>query len=140
MRLEANKPTVISETIEGETIIIHLGTGTYYSLEGSGADVWSALESSATAQEIAERLEAQYDVEGGEALSAVESVLTDLSSEELVRQADGESASPLEPAAPVAERPEFMPPKLAKYTDMQDIILLDPVHEVDERGWPYARA
>lgn len=140
MRLVANKPTVISETIEGETIIIHLGTGTYYSLEGSGADVWSALESSATAQEIAERLEAQYDVEGDVALSAVESVLTDLDTEELVRQADGEPVSALEPAAPVAERQEFMAPKLARYTDMQDIILLDPVHEVDERGWPYARA
>jgi Coenzyme PQQ synthesis protein D (PqqD) len=140
MRLVANKPTVISETIEGETIIIHLGTGTYYSLEGSGADVWSALESSATAQEIAERLAAQYDVESDAALSAVESVLTDLSTEELVRQADGERVSVLEPAAPVAEREEFMPPKLARYTDMQDIILLDPVHEVDERGWPYARA
>jgi coenzyme PQQ synthesis protein D (PqqD) len=140
MRLVANKPTVISETIQGETIIIHLGTGTYYSLEGSGADVWSALESSATAREIAERLEAQYEVEGDVALSAVESVLTDLSTEELVREANGEPVSAAEPAAPVAERQEFMPPKLAKYTDMQDIILLDPVHEVDERGWPYARA
>lgn len=140
MRLVANKPTVISETIEGETIIIHLGTGTYYSLEGTGADVWSALESSITAREIADRLEARYDVEGDEALQAVESVLTDLSTEELVRQADGEPVAAPEPAAPVAERQEFVPPKLAKYTDMQDIILLDPVHEVDERGWPYARA
>lgn len=140
MRLVANKPTVISETIEGETIIIHLGTGTYYSLEGTGADVWSALESSITAREIADRLEARYDVEGDEALQAVESVLTDLSTEELVRQADGEPVAAPEPPAPVAERQEFVPPKLAKYTDMQDIILLDPVHEVDERGWPYARA
>jgi hypothetical protein len=27
-------------------------------------------------------------------------------------------------------------PVLNKYTDMQDLLLLDPIHEVDERGWP----
>jgi hypothetical protein len=32
-----------------------------------------------------------------------------------------------------------MPP-ISKFTDMQDIILLDPVHEVDARGWPHASA
>ena len=34
----------------------------------------------------------------------------------------------------------FVPPTLEKYTDMQDLVLLDPVHEVDERGWPHAQA
>jgi len=27
-----------------------------------------------------------------------------------------------------------------KYTDMQDLVLLDPVHEVDERGWPHVQS
>ena len=27
-------------------------------------------------------------------------------------------------------------PRLDKYTDMQELLLLDPIHEVDERGWP----
>jgi len=139
MRFAVNNPTVISETIEGETIIIHLGTGTYYSLEGTGADVWAALERSATAKEIAEQLEARYDVAGDSALSAVEAVLAEMASEELVRAADGEVVA-TEAVTSLHERGEFTPPKLAKYTDMQDIILLDPVHEVDERGWPHATA
>jgi hypothetical protein len=25
---------------------------------------------------------------------------------------------------------------LQKYTDMADLLLLDPIHEVDEQGWP----
>jgi hypothetical protein len=25
---------------------------------------------------------------------------------------------------------------LQKFTDMQDLLLLDPIHEVDESGWP----
>jgi hypothetical protein len=32
--------------------------------------------------------------------------------------------------------PDFMPPELFKYTDMQDVLLLDPIHDVDVKGWP----
>ena len=34
--LEVNEPSVISETIDGETIIINLASGTYYSLKDAG--------------------------------------------------------------------------------------------------------
>ena len=34
------------------------------------------------------------------------------------------------------ERLWFEAPSLEKYTDMQDLVLLDPVHEVDQTGWP----
>jgi hypothetical protein len=30
----------------------------------------------------------------------------------------------------------FVAPVLHKHTDMQDLLLLDPIHEVDETGWP----
>ena len=35
-------------------------------------------------------------------------------------------------------RPEIvgLTADLGKYTDMQELLLLDPVHEVDEAGWP----
>jgi len=31
--LAINLPQVVHETIDGETILIHMGTGTYYSVE-----------------------------------------------------------------------------------------------------------
>jgi hypothetical protein len=35
----------------------------------------------------------------------------------------------------------FEPPLLEKFDDLQDLILLDPVHEVlEEEGWPHARS
>ena len=33
---------------------------------------------------------------------------------------------------------KFEKPVLQKYSDMQDLLLLDPIHEVDEMGWPNA--
>jgi hypothetical protein len=34
----------------------------------------------------------------------------------------------------------FEPPTLEHYTDMEYFLLLDPIHEVDESGWPHAPA
>jgi hypothetical protein len=29
-----------------------------------------------------------------------------------------------------------LPPRLVRHTDMEDLILLDPIHDVDDAGWP----
>jgi len=46
---------------------------------------------------------------------------------------------PLDPtdATALGDRLEFSAPRLDKYTDMQQLLLIDPIHEVsDEQGWP----
>lgn len=32
--------------------------------------------------------------------------------------------------------PEYAAPTIENYTDMQDLLMLDPIHEVDVAGWP----
>jgi hypothetical protein len=61
-----------------------------------------------------------------------------LSTEGLVVPLEEDAASPDSTnRQPLPEPSGFEPPVLEKFTDMQDLILLDPVHEVDERGWPH---
>jgi hypothetical protein len=78
------------------------------------------------------------DIRGG-----VEAFIETLRRESLIVPLEGEpakSAAVPEQEASVSEkRPDFIPPKLRKYTDMQDLLLLDPIHEVDEQGWPIAK-
>ena len=38
-----NSPTVVSETVDREVVMIHLDTGNYYSLRSTGALIWDAL-------------------------------------------------------------------------------------------------
>jgi Coenzyme PQQ synthesis protein D (PqqD) len=138
MRFRVNSPEVISETIQGETIVINLTTGTYYSLPGSGAEIWEAVAAAATVDEIAGALEARYDAPLAELTAGVSDLVEELLSEQLIVATDATSSDlavePLEP------RLAFEKPALGKYTDMQDLVLLDPVHEVDDRGWPHAKA
>lgn len=133
-----NAPDVIAETIDGETILVNLVTGSYYSIEGSGADVWAGLMTGRDSAVIAAALAGSYDAEAFEIQAAIERLVGELRAEQIVVEAPpGQSrADSWTPSATREPRP-FVVPTLKKFTDMQDIILLDPVHEVDQRGWPH---
>ena len=111
---EMNEPTVISETIDGEVVVINLASGTYYSLKNSAAAIWSGIEQTARLSYIADMLRANFDVGAGEA-----------------EVSPGALTNGALKAAP------FILPTLVRFTDMEAMLLLDPVHDVDEEGWPH---
>jgi hypothetical protein len=141
MRYRVNAPHVIAETIGGETIIVHLSTGCYFSLGGSAPAIWEQLAAGMPVDAVRQQLSARYDADDAELEAAVARIVDELQREELIVADSGENgAAPAATSASdaPAERAPFEQPTLSKFTDMQDIILLDPVHEVDARGWPHA--
>jgi hypothetical protein len=141
VRYRVNSPHVISETVGGETIIVNLALGHYFSLQGTAVDVWQRLERGEATETIVPDLEQRYEAADGEIDAAVKRLLDDFVAAELV-VADGNGTGTITPALSevVGERVPFVSPSFTTFTDMQDIILLDPVHEVDTRGWPHASA
>jgi hypothetical protein len=127
------------ETIEGEVILIDLDTGTYYSLRDTGAVVWQGIQDGAETSQIVDTLTSSYEGASDEIVSAVADLLEELTGEGLIEPVDGDTpaAGARVPSVPAPGRPPFRAPVLEKHTDMQDLILLDPVHEVDARGWPH---
>ena len=135
-RFRVNSPQIIWETVESEVLLIDLGTGNYYSLRGTGAVIWHAVAQGAAVTEIVALLERAY--EGDNELEiAVTRFLEEIVAEGLVipAVADGEATTPL--AETVVSGAPFETPVLEKYTDMQELVLLDPVHDFEEaEGWP----
>ena len=43
LHFRINNPKVIHETIDGETVIVNLDSGNYYSLDATGADIWEYM-------------------------------------------------------------------------------------------------
>jgi coenzyme PQQ synthesis protein D (PqqD) len=128
---------VAHETIDGEVIMIHLLIGSYYSLDGAGADVWEQLVAGRSRDETLVLLERRYDAEPELLAETVDQLVKRLAEEELLEPAtDGAPRSNGTPADASAERLPFKAPELEKYTDMQDFLLVDPIHETDETGWP----
>ena len=139
-RYRVNQSKVIFEAFEDEMVLINLDSGNYYSFSGSGAVIWDLLAAGNSVTEIVQRLRAHFSNDGTEIEPNVTSFVENVVSEGLVLPRDGESAGndgPNTAAASPLKGDRFEPPKLQKFSDMQELLLLDPIHEVDEMGWPH---
>jgi hypothetical protein len=135
--LRVNAPHVVHETIDGEAILIHLVTGTYYSLDGTGAEVWGALSAGADRNVLLAAARERYDGDPVEIEGAVSELAARLLDDGLLIECE-----PHPPEGPLfpAGRVQYAAPELHTYTDMQEFMLVDPLHEVDEAaGWPHAK-
>lgn len=142
MRYRLNEPQVIAETVGGETIVVNLGSGHYFSLRGTAVDVWEGLTRREPVTAVVAMLEGRYDAPQGAIESAVTQFVAELTAAQLIvtDAREGESSAGVPAPATNGDRAAWSAPTLSVFTDMQDIILLDPVHEVDARGWPHAPA
>ncbi len=134
-----NTPTVVSETVDGEVVMIHLGNGNYYSLRSTGAAIWGAIDAGVSVGAIAESLAATSH-NGFDVGALVAGFVDELRAEELVVADAGTDQTRRPESSGTLRVDHFEAPVLEKFTDMQHLILLDPVHEVDEaEGWPHTR-
>ena len=134
-RYRVNRPNVILENFDDEIVIVNLASGNYYSVDAVGSDIWDLAGKGAATAEIAAQLSCAYDVPAGAVEQAVKQFIEELIAEDLI--VPDAAAQPLKPGGACgAARKPFAPPILHKFTDMQELLLIDPIHEVDETGWP----
>jgi hypothetical protein len=137
---------VVDEVFDDEVVIIHFDTGNYYSLDSVGTEIWGLIESGRSVAEIVEALALRYEDSDGEMEGAVTRFVVELREEDLVAPSMAGNLSSLRQPEEQVEsggkggRPHFRAPSMSRYTDMQDLLLLDPIHEVDEDGWPSVRS
>lgn len=141
-RFKVNTPTVTHETIDGEAVIINLDSGNYYSLVETGSLIWALVDKGASASEVQDLVQQIYQGNAVEIDRGVQDLLTQLQQENLIVPVEGAPEVNLNelkqilPASNGLEKTAFNPPSLNKYSDMQELLLLDPIHDVDEAGWP----
>jgi hypothetical protein len=121
---------------DDEIIIANFDNGLYYSLMGSAAAVWSGLMAGMSVAVIAETLGAQSE-EGAALANAVVAFAASLETEGLIKSCEPYSAGVWEPKAPAGG---WCAPAFESFSDMQELLLLDPVHDVSDAGWPYVVA
>jgi hypothetical protein len=137
MRLRINAPRIALEQIEGETIIIDFDSGAYFSIGSIGSELVQRVMQGFTVDEVSQYAVDRYSGPAAEIERSVRDFFQKLQRESILMKAGENLSSPSEPLPPpLPERPTFEAPVLNKYTDMKDLLLLDPIHEVDEHGWP----
>lgn len=145
-KYQVNSAKVVAETIDGEVVIVNLEKGDYYSLVKSGAQIWSKIEQNLTLPQILQRMMAEYDDSEENITKNVKGFIEILKTEGLILVEAIDSDSESKNNTTVVQtngagKLEFDLPTLEKYTDMEELLLLDPIHEVDEQqGWPNIKA
>ena len=134
-----NKPAVSAESFDNEVIIIHFETGNYYSLDAFGTRIWQGLEAGTNRESILRHIAKQFGMKRETAAMQLDRLMEQLLAEDLVRETD-ETPEPWDP--PFSGEPMEVPESagtLLKFDDMKELLLLDPIHDVDEAGWPHTR-
>ena len=130
-----NTPTVASKIIDGEAVLIHFTSGHYYSTDQTGAAIVDLLDGR-TVADVAEAINGAYTGEADAIALAVSAFIDQLVAEGLVVEADAPSAGPM---PDLGIQSAFVAPELHRYADLQDLLVLDPIHDTDESGWPVAQ-
>lgn len=135
-------PMVTHEQLDGDVIAIHLETGMYYTFDGVAADCWQGVAVGVPTEVIAAEVSTRFGIAPDVALADVSAFVAALVSERLAadvaRDADDTAASSVTFEVRAGAR-GYIAPVVQRYDDLEDLLLLDPIHEVDDAGWPVAR-
>lgn len=136
---EINRPMVSAESFDDETIIIHFDTGNYYSLDSFSSIVWQAVEERIDVTTLPNVMTTCFkNVSHSELQRRIDQLITELLAEDLIRPAETLETGNTE--LRLAGDTEVLPENaghLIKFDDLQELLLLDPIHDVDEAGWPH---
>ncbi len=134
-----NSSKVYADLAEGQYIVLNFVTGAYYSFDQASSAVLKALTEGASAGDIAGRFVSRYGADCG-ATEKVEAFLNKLLELEILI-AGGDSVP--EAAVQLDSLHDDTMPELGceGFNDVADLLLMDPIHEVDEdAGWPNKRS
>lgn len=123
--LQPNTATIAAKVIDGEAIIMNLGNGAYYSMSKVGATIWEMIERGSDLAGLEARVVARYVVDPAQAHEDLERLVAELLAEQLIVAGEEIAPAPANQEA-AGPREAYEPPVLNKYTEMADLLALDP--------------
>lgn len=130
-----NSQFVTYEVLEGEAVVVNLLSGIYYSLDNQQTYVWERLMENFSLEAIVYALSNRFSHPFDEIAPQVNAFASELEKENLIYKSSEASVNEVK-TLPSDFAPRDLTP-IQKFTEMKELLQLDPIHEVDEQGWPY---
>jgi len=137
-RFQFRTNQVALERIEGELIIISMDTGKYFSASGPAADILHLVASGNNVDEILSKLEEVF-AEKIE-VQDIANILKVALQENLLEPYVGNESDVQNTVPEDYIRTNWSTPNILEFSDLQDLILVDPVHDASLEGWPVERS
>jgi hypothetical protein len=127
---------VHSQKFEDEVVVLDIKSGLYFSLRGSAADIWSLIESRTSREAILASLARLPKADPETIAAAVDYCLKEFMAKGLIRETPSDNVTESLMTVSLVNT-AFAEPLIEEFNDMQGLLLLDPIHDVSEEGWPH---
>jgi hypothetical protein len=128
-RFALNAPGVIFDEIDGEVLVIDLKVGHYFRLREGASRLWTLIIDGNTFLEIIE-----ISNKAPPNQQDIDQFILELLSLNLIVQSNDVNHTQTN-----LRSIDLSNLKIEKFTDLEDILGLDPIHEVDaSKGWPFS--
>lgn len=125
------EPHIIHETINDDTVIINIKSGFYYSLSNAASSAWNLLVAGNTIEATTTTIAKLYNKSPEQITSDILDLANELDQENLIKI--NENQQNLSSKDLDLINSSYEKPSIKKYTDMEALLLADPVHEfIDE--------
>lgn len=84
---------VLASHLEGEAVLLHMGTRSYFRLNRTGAHVWKCIEEGADSDAIVQSLVNEFEVSRTDAEGALTTLRDDLVANKLISLTDSSASS-----------------------------------------------
>ncbi len=123
-RFRLNEPAVVADIIDGETIIMNLAAGDYYSLNASGGEIWLLLLAGLSREDMLAAIAQRHGIEPAEA--EIDAFIGRLLEHQLIVAGEPSNGAEgaLEPPLPAPST--WTTPEISVYADMKELLALDP--------------
>ncbi len=127
-----NEEKMFADVTDGIAIIINSETGIYYGMNGFGTAIYENLVNGSSVEDIVDMLK---KLGASDKIKDVVDVFVNaLLDKELIITAPSSTKEPSFDEAVLKE--DNFSPSLKEYSDAQELLLADPIHEVkEETGW-----
>ena len=138
MRYAKFDNNILSDVFGEEVVLVNLDSGMYYSLRGSATQIWIRLFNQYTLIEILADLIQIYQVTENQLVDDINLFVTQLLELKIIKTATDAERKKIDFISKDVLI-DYSTPVVEIFSDMQEILLLDPVHDVDKSGWPISK-
>jgi hypothetical protein len=132
-----NSPRIASELIDGEYVIVDFDNGHYFNADQISSWILFHFANGQTFSDVLLKVQDKYPVDREKMEQSLRSYLDELIDNMILVKDDIQERTVSEDLNSFTLPPSFIEPVLNKYTDLEELLLLDPIHDISpETGWP----
>lgn len=137
-KYKLNENLISMERLDGEVIIISFESGKYYSSSETGADLLWLLKQNVEPKVWEEVLQKRFNFDKFP-FQEISDFLNRCNSEGIISNWDGDLSG--QPDLPNDyEFTAWKKPELLAFADLQDLLVVDPIHDSSLEGWPQLKS